>query len=214
VAAFIAVKEYKETQYLIMATKKGLIKKTPITDYDTPRKGGIIAITIRKGDELIEVERSNGNDEVIMVSRNGQAIRFSEKDCRPMGRVSQGVKGMKLTGDDEVLSMMVVKEIDGDLFVLTENGFGKRTALSEYKRQNRGGQGVRTLKITEKKGKAAGAGILKDEYDLMIISASGVLIRIPAKSISRTGRSTQGVKVINLEEGNKVGSFSIIASEQ
>jgi DNA gyrase subunit A len=214
VAAFIAVKEYKETQYLIMATKKGLIKKTPITDYDTPRKGGIIAISIRKGDELIEVERSNGNDEVIMVSRNGQAIRFSEKDCRPMGRVSQGVKGMKLTGDDEVLSMMVVKEIDGDLFVLTENGFGKRTALSEYKRQNRGGQGVRTLKVTEKKGKAAGAGILKDEYDLMVISASGVLIRMPAKSISRTGRSTQGVKVINLQEGNKVGSYSIIASEQ
>jgi DNA gyrase subunit A len=214
VAAIIAVKEYKETQYLIMATKKGLIKKTPITAYDTPRKYGIIAISIREGDELIDVERSNGNDEVIMVSRNGQAIRFSEKDCRPMGRVSQGVKGMKLTGDDEVLSMMVVKEIDGDLFVLTENGYGKRTPLSEYKRQKRGGQGVRTLKITEKKGKAAGAGILKDEYDIMVISASGVLIRIPAKSISRTGRSTQGVKVINLEVGNKVGSYSIIASEQ
>jgi DNA gyrase subunit A len=213
VAAIIAVKEYKETQYLIMATKKGIIKKTPITAYDTPRKDGIIAISIKEGDELIDVERSNGNDEVIMVSRNGQAIRFSERDCRPMGRVSQGVKGMKLTGDDEVLSMMVVKEIDGDLFVLTENGYGKRTPLSEYKRQKRGGQGVRTLKITEKKGKAAGAGILKDEYDLMIISASGVLIRIPAKSISRTGRSTQGVKVINLEKGNKVGSYSIIASE-
>jgi DNA gyrase subunit A len=213
VAAIIAVKEYKSTQYLIMATKKGLIKKTPITDYDTPRKDGIIAINIRKGDELIDVERSNGNDEVIMVSRNGQAIRFSEKDCRPMGRVSQGVKGMKLTGDDEVLSMMVAKEIDGDLFVLTENGYGKRTPLSQYTRQKRGGQGVKTLKVTEKKGKATGAGILKDGYDIMVISASGVLIRIPAKSISKTGRSTQGVKVINLGEGNKVGSYSIIASQ-
>ncbi len=213
VAAIIAVKEYKSTQYLIMATKKGLIKKTPITDYDTPRKDGIIAINIRKGDELIDVERSNGNDEVIMVSRNGQAIRFSEKDCRPMGRVSQGVKGMKLAGDDEVLSMMVAKEIDGDLFVLTENGYGKRTPLSQYNRQKRGGQGVKTLKVTEKKGKAAGAGILKDGYDIMVISASGVLIRIPAKSISKTGRSTQGVKVINLGEGNKVGSYSIIASQ-
>ena len=214
VAAIIAVKEYRDSQYLIMATKKGVIKKTPITAYDTPRKDGIIAISIKEDDELIDVEKSNGNDEVIMVSRNGQAIRFSEKDCRPMGRVSQGVKGMKLSGDDEVLSMMVVKEIDGDLFVLTENGYGKRTPLSEYKRQNRGGQGVRTLKITEKKGRAAGAGILKDEYDIMVISASGILIRIPAKSISRTGRSTQGVKIINLGEGNKVGSYSIIASEQ
>jgi DNA gyrase subunit A len=213
VAAIIAVKEYTKTQYLIMATKKGLIKKTSITDYDTPRKDGIIAINIRKGDELIDVERSNGNDEVIMVSRNGQAIRFSEKDCRPMGRVSQGVKGMKLSGDDEVLSMMVAKEIDGDLFVLTENGYGKRTPLSQYNRQKRGGQGVKTLKVTDKKGKAAGAGILKDGYDIMVISASGILIRIPAKSISKTGRSTQGVKVINMGEGNKVGSYSIVASQ-
>ena len=117
VAAIIAVKEYRDTQYLIMATKKGLIKKTPITAYDTPRKDGIIAISIKDDDELIEVERSNGNDEVLMVSRNGQAIRFSEKDCRPMGRVSQGVKGMRLAPGDEVLSMMVAKEIDGDLFV-------------------------------------------------------------------------------------------------
>ncbi len=213
VAAIIAVKEYNEKQYLIMATKKGLIKKTPITKYDTPRKDGIIAINIKDDDELIAVEKSDGNDEIIMVSKNGKAIRFSEKDCRPMGRVSQGVKGMKLADDDEVLSMMVVKEIDGDLFILTENGFGKRTALSEYKRQKRGGSGVITLKITDKKGKAAGAGILKDEYDIMIISENGILIRIPARSISKTGRSTQGVKVINLGDGNKVGSYSIIASD-
>ncbi len=213
VAAIIAVKEYDDSHYLVMATKKGLIKKTAIKAYDTSRKDGIIAININKGDELISVEKSNGSDEVIMVSRNGKAIRFSEKDCRPMGRASMGVKGMRLSGDDEVLAMMVVKELDADLLILTENGFGKRTALSEYNRQKRGGQGVRTLKITEKKGKATGAGILKDEYDLMIISATGVLIRIPAKSISRTGRSTQGVKVINLREGNKVGSFSIVASE-
>ena len=213
VAAIIAVKEYDDSHYLVMATKKGLIKKTAIKAYDTSRKDGIIAININEGDELISVEKSNGSDEVIMVSRNGQAIRFSEKDCRPMGRASQGVRGMRLKGDDEVLSMIVVKELDADLFILTENGFGKRTALSQYNRQKRGGQGVRTLKITEKKGKATGAGILKDEYDLMIISESGVLIRIPARSISRTGRSTQGVKVINLKEGNRVGSYSIVASE-
>jgi DNA gyrase subunit A len=213
VAAIIAVKEYNDSHYLIMGTKKGLIKKTAIKAYDTSRKDGIIDININEGDELISVKKSNGSDEVIMVSRNGQAIRFSEMDCRPMGRASQGVKGMRLKGDDEVLSMIVIKELDADLFIITENGFGKRTALSQYNRQKRGGQGVRTLKITEKKGKATGAGILRDEYDLMIISENGVLIRIPAKSISRTGRSTQGVKVINLQEGNKVGSYSIMASE-
>jgi len=213
VAAIIAVKDYGDDQYLVMATKKGIIKKTSIEVYDTSRRDGIIAITIKKGDELIGVEKSNGNNDVIMVSRNGKAIRFSEEDCRPIGRTSQGVKGMKLLKGDEVLSMMVAGELDGDLFVLTENGYGKRTQLSEYKKQNRGGLGVRTLKITEKKGKVAGAGILKDEHDVMIISDRGVLIRIPARSISRIGRSTQGIKAINLEEGAKVASYSIVISE-
>ncbi len=213
VAAIIAVKDYGADQYLIMATKKGIIKKTSIKVYDTSRRDGIIAITIKKGDELIGVEKSNGNNDIIMVSRNGKAIRFSEKDCRPIGRTSQGVKGMKLLKEDEVLSMMVAGELEGDLFVLTENGYGKRTQLSEYKKQKRGGLGVRTLKITEKKGKVAGAGIMKDEHDVMIVSNKGVLIRIPARSISRIGRSTQGVKVIKLEEGAKVASYSIATSE-
>jgi DNA gyrase subunit A len=213
VAAIIAVKDYGDDRYLIMATKKGMIKKTPIEAYDTSRRDGIIAITIKEGDELIGVEKSNGNDEIIMVSRNGKAIRFSEKDCRSMGRASQGVKGMKLSKGDEVLSMMVARELEGDLFVLTTNGYGKRTSLSEYKRQKRGGLGVRTLKIIERKGKVAGAGILKDEHDVMVISDRGVLIRIPARSISRIGRSTQGVRIINLEEGAEVASYSIVTSE-
>jgi DNA gyrase subunit A len=213
VAAIIAVKDYGDDRYLIMATKKGMVKKTPIEAYDTSRRDGIIAITIKEGDELIGVEKSNGNDEIIMVSRNGKAIRFSEKDCRSMGRASQGVKGMKLSKGDEVLSMMVARELEGDLFVLTTNGYGKRTSLSEYKRQKRGGLGVRTLKIIERKGKVAGAGILKDEHDVMVISDRGVLIRIPARSISRIGRSTQGVRIINLEEGAEVASYSIVTSE-
>jgi len=162
VAAIIAVRDYGADQYLIMATKKGIIKKTSIKVYDTSRRDGIIAITIKKGDELIGVEKSNGNNDIIMVSRNGKAIRFSEKDCRPIGRTSQGVKGMRLSRGDEVLSMMVAGELEGDLFVLTENGYGKRTQLSEYKKQKRGGLGVRTLKITEKKGKVSGAGICYD----------------------------------------------------
>jgi len=213
VAAIIAVKEYTGDKYLIMATKKGMIKKTAINLYDTSRKDGIIAINIKEGDELIGVEETNGNDEIIMVTKNGQAIRFSEKDVRSLGRASQGVKGMRLAKGDEVLSMMVVKEADGDLFVLTENGYGKRTSLSEYKKQKRGGSGVKTIKITEKKGKIAGAGIIKDMHDVMVISNIGVLIRIQAKSISRIGRSTQGVRIINLGEKAKVASYSIVASE-
>ncbi|MBL7060339.1 MAG: DNA gyrase subunit A [Actinobacteria bacterium] len=214
VAAIIATKEYSKDEYLIMATKRGMIKKTSIVNYDTSRRDGIAAITLKKGDELINVEKTNGNDEITMISRNGQAIRFAESDCRPMGRTAQGVKGMKLSDDDEVLTMMVVKEIDGDLFVLTENGYGKRTSATEYRKQKRGGRGVRTIKITEKKGKIAGAGILKDEHDVMIIATNGILIRIPAKSISRIGRSTQGVKVMNIKEGAKVASFGIVASER
>ncbi len=213
VMAIIATKEYGENEYLIMATKKGMIKKTALTEYDTSRKDGIAAINLTVGDELIEVERSNGNDEIIMVSKRGQAIRFSEKDCRPMGRTTQGVKGMKLVKGDQVLTMMVAKEIDGDLFVLTENGYAKRTTLSEYNRQKRGGIGVKTIKMTEKKGRIIAAGILKDEHDVIIITNNGILIRIPAKSINRTGRATQGVKAMNVSKEDNVVSYAIVTSE-
>ncbi len=213
VTAIIATKEYGENEYLIMATKKGMIKKTSLLEYDTSRKDGIAAISLKPGDELISVEKSNGNDEIIMVTKNGQAIRFSEKDCRPMGRIAQGVKGMRLAKNDQVLTMMVAKDIDADLFILTENGFAKRTALSEYSRQRRGGVGVKTVKITEKKGKIAGAGIVKDEHDIIIITTNGVLIRIPAKSIRRSGRATQGIKVMKVDEGEYVASYGIVSPE-
>jgi len=213
VAAIIATKDYGEDEYLIMATKKGMVKKTRMAAYDSSRKDGIIAMTIKEGDELIGVEKTNGNNDIILVSKNGRAIRFSESDCRPIGRTSQGVKGMRLIKDDEVLSMMVVREIDCELFVLTENGFGKRTRVSEYNKKRRGGLGVKTIKITDKRGKVAGAGILKDGYDVMVISTTGILIRIPAKSISRIGRSTQGVKIMNLGEEAKVASYGIVASD-
>ncbi|MGM0366149.1 MAG: DNA gyrase subunit A, partial [Actinomycetota bacterium] len=209
VAAIIAVKDYNEDDYLVMATRKGLVKKTPITAYDTSRKDGIIAINIRKGDELIKVEKSSGSDDIVLVSRKGKAIRFSEKDCRPMGRTATGVKGMSLAKGDEVLTMMVVKDLDADLFVLTENGYGKRTPLSRYNRQSRGGMGVLTIRMTEKKGKLAGAGIVKEGQDIMVIATNGVLIRTQAKSISRTGRSTQGVTIMNLDKSSKIASFGI-----
>jgi DNA gyrase subunit A len=213
VTAIIATKEYKEDEYLIMATKKGKIKKTPMTEYDTSRKDGIAAIGLMQGDELIGVKRSNGKDEIVMVSKQGKAIRFAEKDCRSMGRPAQGVNGMRLTKGDHVLNMMVAREIDGDLFVITENGYAKRTTLSEYGRQKRGGLGVKTINITEKKGGIAGSGILKDEHDVVIITINGILIRIPAKSIRRTGRATQGVKVMNVSEGDYVASYAIVVAE-
>jgi len=213
VAAIIATKEYKDDEYLIMATKRGKIKKTPMTEYDTSRKDGIAAIGLNQGDELIGVKRSNGKDEIIMVSKQGKAIRFAEKDCRSMGRPAQGVNGMRLSKGDHVLNMMVAREIDGDLFVITENGYAKRTTLSEYGRQKRGGLGVKTINITEKKGGIAGSGILKDEHDVVIITVNGILIRIPAKSIRRTGRATQGVKVMNVSEGDYVASYAIVATE-
>jgi len=213
VAAIIATKEYSENEYLIMATKKGMIKKTPLKEYNSSRRDGIAAISLQQGDELISVEKSNGNDEIVMVSKNGQAIRFSEKDCRFMGRNTRGVKGMRLSKTDQVLTMMVAKEIGGDIFILTENGFAKRTTLSEYKRQRRGGVGVKTVKITEKKGKVAGAGILRDEHDIIIITTNGILIRIPAKSVRRTGRATQGIKVMKVKEGEYVASYGIVSPE-
>ncbi|MBM3712347.1 MAG: DNA gyrase subunit A, partial [Actinobacteria bacterium] len=213
VAAIIATKEYSENEYLIMATKKGMIKKTPLKEYNSSRRDGIAAISLQQGDELISVEKSNGNDEIVMVSKNGQAIRFSEKDCRFMGRNTRGVKGMRLSKTDQVLTMMVAKEIGGDIFILTENGFAKRTTLSEYKRQRRGGVGVGTVKITEKKGKVAGAGILRDEHDIIIITTNGILIRIPAKSVRRTGRATQGIKVMKVKEGEYVASYGIVSPE-
>ncbi len=213
VRAIIAVKEYNEDEYLIMATRKGLVKKTKITAYDSSRKDGIIAINIKKGDELIKVEKSNGKDEIVMVSRKGKAIRFSEKDCRPMGRTASGVKGMSLSKGDEVLTMIVIKDIDADLFVLTENGYGKRTPLSKYKQQNRGGLGMITIKMNEKKGWLVGAGIVKEGQDIMIISTNGILIRMRVDSISKMGRATQGVRVMNLDKSHKIASFGIVASE-
>jgi len=184
-----------------------------MSDYDSSRKDGLAAINLMDGDELISVERSNGNEEVVMVTKNGQAIRFSEKDCRPMGRATQGVKGMKLSKGDQVLAMMVSKDIHGDILILTENGFAKRTTITEYTKHRRGGLGVKTVALTEKKGRVAGSGIIKDEHEIVIITTNGILIRIPAKSVRRTGRTTQGVKVMNVSEGDLVASYSIVFPE-
>ncbi len=214
VRAVIAVKEFSKDEYIIMATKKGYVKKTSLYEYRSSRKDGIAAIILREKDELIGVERTSGKDDIILITKNGQGIRFSEKDCRPMGRTTQGVIGMKLEKRDEVLSMVVARDLSSDLFILTDNGFGKRTVVTEFTRIRRGGKGVRAIIVTEKKGKIAGAGILREDYDVIIMSQNGIVIRTPAKSISRFGRASQGVKIMNLEQGDKVASTAFTAPEE
>ncbi len=214
VRAVIAVKEFSENEYIIMATKKGFVKKTSLYEYRSSRKDGIAAIILKEKDELIGVERTSGKDDIILITKNGQGIRFSEKDCRPMGRTTQGVTGMRLSKGDEVLSMVVVRDLNSDLFILTDNGFGKRTVVTEFSRIHRGGKGVKAIIVTEKKGKIAGAGILREDYDVIIMSQNGIVIRTPAKSISRFGRASQGVKIMNLEKGDQVASTAFTAPEE
>ncbi len=213
VAAIIAVKEYGEEDYLVMATKKGYVKKTAITKYSRSRKDGLLAINLDKGDELIRVEKTSGKDDVMIVTKNGQAIRFSETDTRPMGRATRGVRGIKLKKGDEVLAMVIVRDTEGDVFILTDNGFGKKTSVTEYNKIKRGGQGVKTITLTEKKGRIAGAKILQDDYDVMVISTKGIVIRVQSEAISRHGRTSQGVKIMNLEKSDKVASVAYVKPE-
>jgi len=208
VRAVIQTRAFEEAKYLLFATKNGVVKKTELATYNTPlRADGIIAIKMREGDELIGVRHSSGDDDVLMVSRAGQAIRFAERDVRPMGRDASGVQGMRLRGDDEVISVTIAHD-DADLLVVTENGYGKRTRVSEYPRKGRGGLGVKTVQLTEARGHLAGARVVRDGYQVMLISTGGTVIRMPVDDIRRMGRSTQGVIVMRLREGEQVSSLA------
>jgi DNA gyrase subunit A len=208
VRAVIQTREFGEAEYLFFATKNGVVKKTKLEAYNTPlRADGIIAIKMRAGDELVGVRHSSGDDDVLLVSRKGQAIRFHEKDVRPMGRDASGVQGMKMRADDEVIAVTVFHD-DADLLVITENGYGKRTRVSEYPRKGRGGMGVKTVQLTEARGQLAGARVVRDGYQVMLISTGGTVIRIPVEQIKRLGRSTQGVIVMRLREGEHVSSLA------
>src|SRR5205823_9871564 len=190
------------------ATKNGVVKKTELAAYNTPLKAdGIIAIKMREGDELVGVRHSTGEDDILMVSRKGQAIRFHETDARPMGRDTSGVAGMRLRKDDEVISINIAED-DSDLLVVTENGFGKRTRVSEYPAKGRGGMGVQTVKLTEARGYLVGARVVRDGYQVMLISTGGTMIKMPVEDVKRLGRSTQGVIVMRLREGEIVSSLA------
>jgi DNA gyrase subunit A len=209
VRAVIQTRDFEEAKYLVFATKNGIVKKTELAAYNTPLKAdGIIAIKMRDGDELVSVRHSTGEDDILMVSTKGQAIRFSEHEARPMGRDTAGVKGMGLRKEDEVISADVIGVNEGDLLVVTENGYGKRTKLADYPRKGRGGLGVKTVQLTEARGHLVGARVVREGYQVMLISNGGTVIRIPVDDIKRLGRSTQGVIVMRLREGEQVSALA------
>ena len=206
--AVIATRDFKEAEYLVAATKNGVVKKTRFEEYNTPLKAdGIIAINLRGGDELIGVIHTDGDDDILMVSRKGQTIRFHERDARPMGRATGGVRGMTLRKVDEVIEINRA-ENDADLLVVTENGYGKRTRIDEYPVKGRGGLGVKTVQLTEAKGQLAGARVVRDGYQVMLISTGGTVIKMPIDDIRQMGRSTQGVMVMRLREGERVSALA------
>ena len=200
-------KEYVDNNYIIMCTKEGVVKKTRLEAYSRPRQNGVNAITIREGDQLIEAKLTTGNSEVLIAAKEGKAIRFNEEAVRPIGRTGAGVKGITIEENDEVIGMVCVEpDSKEDILVVSENGYGKRTDLDDYRITNRGGKGVKTLQITEKTGKLIAIKSVTDDNDLMIINRSGLTIRIPVSDIRVSGRATQGVKVINLREGDSIAS--------
>ena len=204
-------KEFVENNYLVMCTKRGIIKKTTLEAYSRPRTNGVNAIVIREGDQLLEVKLTSGNAEIMIAAREGRAIRFNESTVRPMGRVSSGVRAISIEDNDEVVGMIAIEpESKQDVLVLSENGYGKRTDLEEYRITNRGGKGVKTINITEKTGELISIQAVTDDNDLMIINRSGLTIRTSADQIRVAGRATQGVKVIDLREGDAIASVTAV----
>jgi DNA gyrase subunit A len=218
VMAVIPTRDFSEGKFLVFGTAQGMVKKTAFKDYDTPiRADGIIAINIKKGDELVRVRMTSGKDDIILVSKSGRAARFSEKQARPMGRGTAGVRGMNVSDKgNRVLSLDVVDHSDtkGDLLVVTENGYGKRTALVEYPVKGRGAKGMLTARLTAKKGGLAGARVVQEGQELIFISQNGMVQRNAVDGISRMGRATQGVRVMNLKKGDRVSAVALVVESE
>ena len=212
VTAFVPVRNFDNQSYLIMATKKGTIKKTELMAYSNPRRHGIVAIKLDQGDELINVELTDGNKQIILATKNGLAVRFEERDVRPTGRSAQGVRGINLRDNDEVIGMVVASD-DKTLLTVTENGYGKRTHIAEYRLINRGGLGVINIQCSERNGKVVAVCPVTDNDDIIFISKNGIIIRVPASDISVIGRNTQGVRLMKLEPNDKVVSAVKVAKE-
>ncbi|HSK16604.1 MAG TPA: DNA gyrase subunit A [Gaiellaceae bacterium] len=214
IRAVIATRDFKDAEYLVAVTRNGLVKKTRFEDYNTPLKAdGIIAIKLRDGDELVAVLHSSGDDDILMVSRKGQAIRFHERLARPMGRATSGVAGMRLRKGDEVIATAIAHN-DADLLVVTENGFGKRTRIDQYPVKGRGGLGVKTVQLTEARGQLAGALVVREGDQVMLMSNAGTVIRIPALDVKQSGRATQGVIVMRPREGESVSTLARVVEHE
>lgn len=213
VNAVIPVESFETEQYLFFATKQGVVKKTPIDDYSNIRKGGLIAINLREDDDLIGVKLTDGNQGIIMGTKLGMSIHFPEQDVRSMGRSATGVKGIHLDPEDTVIDMDVVHE-DNSVLIVTTKGFGKRTPVSEYRIQSRGGKGIKTLNVTDKNGPIVGLKVVQNDEDLMIITASGTVIRTSMDGISMMGRNTQGVRLINIREDDEVGTLARVQKNE
>jgi len=211
ISAVVPVGEFVDDKYLFTATRKGIVKKTVLSAYGNVRRDGIIALKIQDDDDVIDAAITDGKQDILLVTRNGMSVRFSEGDVRAMGRVSTGVKGIELRGDDVVVDMVVIGEDEGSLLTISENGFGKRTALGEYPRIRRGGRGVIDIKTTDRNGGVVGAKAVVDGDEVMIVTQEGIMIRMPAEGISQIGRNTQGVNVINLDSGDRVIDMTQVA---
>jgi len=214
ITAVIPVKEFKDDHFMFMATNKGTVKKTNLLDFDSARKSGLIAINLDANEDLIGVEMTDGNSEIVIATKNGIAIRFDEQDVRPMGRTAHGVRGISLNYGDEVVAMDSVANENYEVLTATELGMGKRTAVSEYRKQTRGGKGVINMKITEKTGTVVGMRVINPEQEIMMITAGGIIIRIDVDQISQYSRNTQGVKLMTLNDDDKVVSLAAIHHEE
>ena len=216
IAALLAIKEWpaeENQQFVVMGTRKGVVKKTDLTAFSNPRAGGIIAMGVEDGDSVIAVEMTDGKEQVFIGTRDGMAIRFDETDVRPMGRTAYGVRGITLRDDDEVVAMEVVRE-GGTMLTVTQSGYGKRTELEEYRLQSRGGVGIINIQTSERNGKVVGIAYVHDDDELMLISQQGMILRMVAKDVRSIGRATQGVRLLGVEEGDQVVSVARLAERE
>ena len=212
-SAFLPVREFKAGHYVLFATRRGLIKKTDLMQYSSPRPSGLIAISIEEGDEVVAVRQTEGNNEVILSTKDGQAIRFPEAEVRPTGRGTYGVRGMTLEDGDEVVGCDLVAET-GSLLAIAENGYGKRSAMDEYRQTHRGGKGIITMKTTEKTGKVVAVRMVTDDEQLLLVTSGGKVIRLWVKEIRVIGRNTQGVRLIGLDDGERVAAAARVAERE
>jgi DNA gyrase subunit A len=212
IAAMLAVKEFEDNKFVVMGTRRGVVKKTPLSGFSNPRAGGIIAMGVEEGDAVIAVRETDGSGEIFIGTRNGMAIRFEEQDVRPMGRTAYGVRGVTLRDDDYVVAMEVVKP-GGTLLTVTEKGFGKRTEIEEYRVQSRGGVGIINIAATDRNGLVVGIAYVQEDDELLLITQQGMILRMQTSGVRAIGRATQGVRLIDIEGEDRVVSVAKLAEK-